>query len=1503
MARGRPTDSPGGNEPERQEDTGESASCVHAEATKPGEGWLIYNGEYRSLICAFHGYAVCSLEGHLRDRHPDIDHRARSDIIHRHKGLQLQGPALEQLVQHGASNPTRAVKGLVVHRGFACTWPGCRHLTPSWKCLRVHLNGEHNIKGAKAQAGLWTGVYLQTFFTGPKRAIYYFCVRISTSGNDDAVSAAGDPPTPVGRGRRATMADRQQTHPEDQTMIADITQGWSLQQEEQEKMQKVMEEGILRHETTNWLKRTGWSAHFAGRNLVDIQACSRMPGCDDDELRRMATALDRLFFDRCIGGLKSMPLMTRLLLASPHPHDAHSRPFGPLQEKTSMDRYLVYVKRFLCYCLNVLSLEEDALFAEHGFRFTPAQRASLELLWAHLQDEEQSGEGLQEEILQILADFWMQRLDGDPFASPLWHFVGVLGIDGETGQLRPAHLFTYVLAGLVFTGRALLGEWAIPTRERAGMTDLAQRFAQVRDAWLCKATYSPMGYTLSLLLYGRKIAQETGSRLMVSWSKDGEMMYFMGKPILMEKIRHMVARMTKDAEDLLWGQLMFKEGDDERFILPLAGIEDDLTHTRRGRSFIHTNDLAGKEVEMLEDLVMGSRKTEFLDRAGEWKWAGIRKYLKLVKKFEEFLLLLSHITGGQPSRGEEITGLRLVNGINRDRNVFVIDGDVVLVTQYHKSLAHFDSPKVIPRFLPERIGQLLVMYMVYIRPLTDRWEADRWELYGKMAPPSDFIWHNETVPWESSRMSGAMGKWTSHYIGRRITLQDWRHIAIAISKKHARDRGAARADFEDGDDDDESEQYEAPDDLAACHTGQTAANYGVTIDVLKRLTAESLDIFGQVSRRWHKFLGCDAQQQSALEPPPSTSSSKRKGAAESGGEEKKCHPPRKRAKIASLEKLRAGMTAAVGDKKKDDMILRALRAVLRDDAAQFRSPQQEEAVRLAAAKQSPLVAVLPTGGGKSLVFMVPAMLAGAGVTIVVAPFAELKRQLVTRCVDAGLDCKSWPEARESWPRVTLVSAEAAVTDDFLQWAADLSVRGRLDRVVIDECHLSFTAAETYRAKLRCLVLLRSLGCPFVFLTGTLPPLRQRDFEEAMQLQAPLYIRASSHRLNVRYSVLRVRNGRGVMEVKRLVDARLPRLAPGEKGVIYCTSHAKCRALARQLGCHYYHAQRDDSDAQFLAQREQGFQAWVNGETPYIVATAALGTGLDVAGIVHVIHLEAPFSIIDYAQEAGRGGRAGEPVTAEIVVEEKDWPVEDHIRDSYLDLSTREVRRLIRTQGCRRRLLGQCLDGDLRDCGDLDAVRCDNCRRDELLWKSELSSQGIIASHARGRRDALALERFEAALEEIEELGKMGCRICWMFDGVKEAGHQWGTCGATAEKDLSFSSCMSFQGLVNYKKDPQARFLSCFYCHVSQELCRDGYETKGASCRWKHAVVPMALAAVTEADIWSQVQEAAGRDFKGRDDYADWLGRKHSKLVCGREMTNAMAVFDLVLKWRQTQELS
>ncbi|RYP21174.1 hypothetical protein DL767_009320 [Monosporascus sp. MG133] len=795
-----------------------------------------------------------------------------------------------------------------------------------------------------------------------------------------------------------------------------------------------------------------------------------------------------------------MPFMTRLLLASSHPEDAHSRPFGPLQEKASMDRYLVHWKRFLCYYLNVFSLDEAAVLGKHGFNFTAGQRSSLERWWEHLQGEDWPEEDLREEVFQVSASFWMQHLGGDPFESPLWRFVAVLGIDSESRQLRPARLFTYVLAGMVYVGRALLAEYAVPTRERRGMDDLKERFCR-----------GPERVAV--------IARQTGNRLMVSWSKQGGLVYFMGKPFPMDAIRGMVKETIKDAEGVLWDKLMFKEGDEVRFTIPLANIEGDLAQTQRRRSFVHKQQAGRKGGGDVKDL------------------------------FEELSVLVTQMSWGAPARGNELGCLRLVNRINCDRNAFVIDGEIVLVTQYHKSLTRFDSPKATHR--PLGGGPL--------------------GSYGKMNQRATSYGMMKTAMGgdEDIEGDGEVGPITTW--GIRLTLRDWRQIAIAISKKHARQRGAAKPDFDEDAEDNEAERYQVPDDQAAAHTAATSANYGVTADLLKRLTADSLE--------------------------------------------------------------------------------------------------QEEAVHLVAARETPLVAILPTGGGKSLIFMVPAMLSGAG---------------------------HWPQARNSWPRVVIVSAESALGDDFMQWAADLRVRGRLNRVVIDECHLMFTAACEYRKKLRDPVRLRTLGCSFVFLTGTLPPLNQRDFEEAVQLQNPLYIRASSHHISTRYSVVNVRNGRGLMEATRLVEAKTRLLAPGDKGVVYCASRAKCKALARLTGCHYYHGEPNEPDAHFVAQREAGFQTWLRDDKPIIVATAALGTGIDVPGITHVVHLEAPHSIINYAQGAGRAGRAGELVEAVIVVVEKDWPFEDPKADAQVELKTREVRSLIQTSGCQRRILGQCLD-DTRDC--------------------------------------------------------------------------------------------------------------------------------------------------------------------------------------------------------------
>jgi len=79
---------------------------------------------------------------------------------------------------------------------------------------------------------------------------------------------------------------------------------WAYERGQQEELQKALAEGLDKHKITNWLKRAAWRTYFKERDLAEIYACSRMPGREEDELRRMAAALDRLFFSRCIDGLK-----------------------------------------------------------------------------------------------------------------------------------------------------------------------------------------------------------------------------------------------------------------------------------------------------------------------------------------------------------------------------------------------------------------------------------------------------------------------------------------------------------------------------------------------------------------------------------------------------------------------------------------------------------------------------------------------------------------------------------------------------------------------------------------------------------------------------------------------------------------------------------------------------------------------------------------------------------------------------------------------------------------------------------------------------------------------------------------------------------------------------------------------------------------------------------------------------------------------------------------------
>ncbi|KAL2354249.1 P-loop containing nucleoside triphosphate hydrolase protein [Cryomyces antarcticus] len=145
----------------------------------------------------------------------------------------------------------------------------------------------------------------------------------------------------------------------------------------------------------------------------------------------------------------------------------------------------------------------------------------------------------------------------------------------------------------------------------------------------------------------------------------------------------------------------------------------------------------------------------------------------------------------------------------------------------------------------------------------------------------------------------------------------------------------------------------------------------------------------------------------------------------------------------------------------------------------------------------------------------------------------------------------------------------------------------------------------------------------------------------MLVRCARYIRAVTVRKNIRYMVQWCGRGK-LLETAMDMCRRQVRKLVGQKGVVYCRSRAQCEKMAEELGCGHYHAGSMD--------KEERLQQWLE-KGGFMVATSALGTGVDYPGIVFVLHVGMPYGMIDFAQESGRAGRAGEAVDSIILVED------------------------------------------------------------------------------------------------------------------------------------------------------------------------------------------------------------------------------------------------------------
>ena len=407
---------------------------------------------------------------------------------------------------------------------------------------------------------------------------------------------------------------------------------------------------------------------------------------------------------------------------------------------------------------------------------------------------------------------------------------------------------------------------------------------------------------------------------------------------------------------------------------------------------------------------------------------------------------------------------------------------------------------------------------------------------------------------------------------------------------------------------------------------------------------------------------------------------------------------------------------------------------------QFRGPQQAIVEHTIAGGDA--LVLMPTGGGKSLCYQIPAIVRqqdGKGVTVVVSPLIALMHDQVGALHEAGVDAAflnstlDWQEALDVERRmqrgeITLLytAPERLTTPRFLDLLDGLHSRGKLSLFAIDEAHCVSQWGHDFRPEYRALTVLhqRYAGVPRIALTATADALTRADIVERLQLEEARQFVSSFDRPNIRYTIVEKKDT--TQQLLRFIE----REHEGDAGVVYCQSRKRVEDLADTLqaagvNALPYHAGLDTKVRQnhqdrFL--REDGI---------VMVATIAFGMGIDKPDVRFVAHVDMPKNIEGYYQETGRAGRDGQAADAwmmyglQDVVNQRRMIDESPAGEEFKQVMRGKLDALLglaEATDCRRmRLLGYFGETS-KPCGN-----CDNCLTPPQVWDGTDAARKLLST--------------------------------------------------------------------------------------------------------------------------------------------------------------------------------
>ncbi len=556
-----------------------------------------------------------------------------------------------------------------------------------------------------------------------------------------------------------------------------------------EKEQRIIQEGG-KNEVNPWLERTGWQTYLQGFDREELIASVSNPDAETEPVAIVIFDAMNGLIQHCQQSVISrVGIFVRLEAIRTEKHQTRYQPLQAYMNPKGMGNYSRPWKQILMFFVRT---KRDHDWRSPKYRFNKTQRIMWKRLLTIVKkeveekekseeeeaDEEEGGEGEGDEVShdgsssagtnsnsmktpkltkvqKACLDFCMallnQQITRKEYDSPLMCGLAVLGVkvDGWMG----ADQYPPVLFAMIKISRFMMIQQALEMsqhgsdNEESSSSDSSSELAeegnaivsqgclshvrQMMDKFMVRGSHDPMQWMLNLRTYGLKIHYNTTSEGHIDWV--GNQILYKSIQFSMSEFRGMIHGLVGESRRMLMKDLIFEDDGSNTPRIPWQSLRDNPIENTRGWNFIQDvrNQLVDEQGWLFDRIGQNENvKRKFIKsgRGLTWNRAGIEGYMHQVVEYREKLLVLIHVTGGQPARAPELLSVRHSNTIKGEhRNVFVEDGLMVFVTRYHKGYAVSGDVKVIHRYLPREVGELVVYYLWLVLPFQQRLEAAVWK--------------------------------------------------------------------------------------------------------------------------------------------------------------------------------------------------------------------------------------------------------------------------------------------------------------------------------------------------------------------------------------------------------------------------------------------------------------------------------------------------------------------------------------------------------------------------------------------------------------------------------------------------------------------------------------------------------------------------------------------------------------------------------------------------------